>query len=91
MAQYTDRDGKSKTASAVDGERYPEQNEVDDEAVWVLDHADIADRANQLWRARGCPEGSALRDWFDAQEELRASRNSQKTRKVENGTGSVQS
>jgi hypothetical protein len=29
MKPVTDRDGKSKTASAVDAEHYPEQNEVD--------------------------------------------------------------
>jgi len=29
MRKPTDRDGKSKTASAVDRDHYPEQNEVD--------------------------------------------------------------
>jgi hypothetical protein len=32
MKPVTDRDGKSKTASAVDAEHYPEQNEVDNQA-----------------------------------------------------------
>jgi hypothetical protein len=35
MKPVTDRDGKSKTASAVDAEHYPEQNEVENK---VDDH-----------------------------------------------------
>jgi len=31
MKPVTDRDGKSKTASGVDAEHYPEQNEVDNQ------------------------------------------------------------
>ena len=31
MKPVSDRDGKSKTASAVDAEHYPEQNEVDNQ------------------------------------------------------------
>jgi hypothetical protein len=34
-------------------------------------HSEIAARAHELWRARGCPEGSSQADWFDAAEELR--------------------
>lgn len=37
----TDRDGKSKTASAVDAEHYPEQNEVPAEHPLVSDGPDI--------------------------------------------------
>lgn len=28
-------------------------------------------RAYQLWRERGCPEGSEEEDWFRAEEEMR--------------------
>jgi hypothetical protein len=35
-------------------------------------HYDIAARAHQLWRARGCPCGSPEEDWFQALEELRS-------------------
>jgi hypothetical protein len=71
---YTsDRDGKSKTASAVDREHYPEQNEVDNWAgngsASPTDDA-IAIRAFELWHAKGCPDGTAEVDWFEAKAEL---------------------
>jgi Protein of unknown function (DUF2934) len=34
----------------------------------------IAERAYFLWLERGCPEGSAERDWIDAELELSANR-----------------
>jgi len=33
-------------------------------------HTLIAERAYQLWLDRGCPDGSAERDWLDAEEEI---------------------
>ena len=36
-----------------------------------LGHDDIAARAHELWKARGCPDGSPEEDWFHAAEELR--------------------
>jgi hypothetical protein len=33
---------------------------------------EIAALAHELWRARGCPDGSSEEDWFQAEEELRA-------------------
>lgn len=39
-------------------------------------HDDIALRAYQYWRERGCPEGSPDADWYRAEGELRPSRNS---------------
>jgi hypothetical protein len=87
----TDRDGKSKTASAVDQEHYPEQNEVDNHGtISEFDHAEIAERANQLWRSRGCPPGTVHQDWFEARERLRAKKNSQATKKQGDDSGSVQ-
>ena len=91
--KFTDQDGKSKTSSAVDVRRYPEQNEVDARSVIQTpdrEHDDIAERAYELWTQRGCPIGSPERDWFEAEEQLRAGRNSQKTRKPGARTGSVQ-
>ena len=35
-------------------------------------HEDIAVLAQELWKARGCPEGSPQEDWYHAVEELRA-------------------
>jgi len=35
-------------------------------------HADIAALAYDLWKARGCPDGSPQDDWFRAAEELRS-------------------
>jgi hypothetical protein len=34
------------------------------------DSSSIAVLADQLWHARGCPEGSPEIDWFRAEEEL---------------------
>lgn len=83
MKYNSDRDGKSKTASGVDADHYPEQHEVangDEPASPPFTHEQIAKRAEELWRARGCPEGSAEEDWLQAEQELRAG----------SGSGSVQ-
>ena len=32
----------------------------------------IAARAYEKWKQRGCPQGDSNRDWFDASAELRA-------------------
>ena len=71
MSYTTDQDGKSKTASAVDQEHYPEQNEVENiNGSKAPDHEQIAVRAFELWHARGCPNGSAEQDWLRAEAEL---------------------
>jgi hypothetical protein len=36
-----------------------------------VDESLIADRAYELWQARGCPAGSDQEDWFNAEEELK--------------------
>jgi DUF2934 family protein len=33
-------------------------------------HREIAELAHDLWKARGCPDGSPEEDWFRAKEEL---------------------
>lgn len=35
-------------------------------------HEQIAAQAYELWQARGCPEGSAEEDWFNAEKALAA-------------------
>jgi hypothetical protein len=72
MEHTTDRDGKSKTASAVDQEHYPEQNEVANPHVHTGQaptHAQISQRAYDLWMAKGCPHGTADQDWAEAEAE----------------------
>ena len=90
----TDRDGKSKTASAVDGEHYPEQNEVSESHSQVHDGTDvelIKARAYELWTERGCQHGSADEDWHQAERELRASNGSGRiSDKLHESSGSVQ-
>jgi len=83
MKYTTDHDGKSKTASGVDAEHYPEQNEVENTDFEQIDsvptHEEIARRAFELWKRRGCPEGSSNEDWCEAEEELRAATESRNT------------
>jgi hypothetical protein len=94
MATITDRDGKSKTASAVDAKHYPEQNEVPTEHPLVSDGPDIEAikaLAYQLWMERGSPDGSADQDWHRAEQELRAKNGSQRiSDKLHESSGSVQ-
>jgi hypothetical protein len=40
--------------------------------IAAFGHDDIAALAHELWRARGCPDGSPEVDWFHAVEELRS-------------------
>jgi DUF2934 family protein len=75
MKYSSDRDGKSKTASAVDQKHYPEQDEAETPRSNMNGrptHEQIAERAFQLWNARGCPDGSAEQDWLRAEAELAA-------------------
>lgn len=94
MAAFTDRDGKSKTASAVDAEHYPEQNEVPVKHPLVQngpEMREIRERAYELWCERGCPDGSADEDWYSAERELRDRHGSQRVSdEIHKGSGSVQ-
>jgi len=36
----------------------------------TVSHADIARLAYQHWIDRGCPQGAADEDWFEAEKEL---------------------
>jgi Protein of unknown function (DUF2934) len=82
----SDRDGKSKTASAVDQKRHQEQHEtkvIENREENSLGYDEIAERAFLIWQSKGCPMGSAEQDWYQAEEELRAITNS---RNVTNST-----
>jgi len=37
----------------------------------TVPHEHIAQLAYSLWQQRGCPQGSAEKDWFDAERRLR--------------------
>jgi len=93
-ATFTDRDGKSKTASAVDEKHYPEQNEVPQEHPLVWDGPDIEEikaRAHERWIERGRPHGSSDQDWHLAEQELRAKHGSQRiSDQLQESSGSVQ-
>jgi len=70
----SDRDGKSQTASAVDAKHYPEQNETPEKQPQVSNGVNVEEirvRAYELWCDRGCPDGSADDDWYQAERELR--------------------
>ena len=87
---HTDRDGKSKTASAVDADHYPEQNEVNEGGLFPSVEQ-ITRRAHEIWMRKGCPEGSAEQDWFEAEQELKASNPSEPSSPIlRQGSGSVQ-
>lgn len=43
------------------GQRYPTQIQEQ-----------IAARAYEKWKLRGCPQGDSKRDWYDASEEVQA-------------------
>jgi DUF2934 family protein len=93
-ATVTDRDGKTKTASAVGAQHYPEQNEVPEKHPLVTDGPDIEEiktRAYQLWMERGCPHGSADQDWHRAEREVRAKNGSRRiSDQLHESSGSVQ-
>ena len=95
MGYATDHDGKSKTASAVDQEHYPEQNETDDferDPNSMPQHNQIAALAYQLWLDRGCPHGSPEDDWHRAEAKLRTRDQGQEPARNPVGRGgSVQS
>jgi hypothetical protein len=66
-----DRDGKSKTASAVDEAVITKKDHEPPAPPDLPGEAEIAARAHQIWMERGCPDGSAGQDWLDAERELK--------------------
>ena len=67
MTHTGDRDGKSKTASAV-AEQHEDYERL--EPSKVPTHAEISARAHQLWLEQGCPEGAQEEHWFQAERDL---------------------
>jgi hypothetical protein len=49
------------------------QQEAASSAPVQFTHEECSQRAYSLWQQRGCPEGSAERDWLEAEEQLRSS------------------
>jgi hypothetical protein len=75
MKYTTDQDGKSKTASAVDQDHYPEQDEVKDSTPT---HKEI-------------PERSSERDWLEGEAQINAAKESHNvTNSMTRKGGSVQ-
>ncbi len=62
----------------------------DGKDVGALSDDEIAETAYLLWRERGCPEGSAEQDWFEAREHLREKTNSAAAQAASPASGSVQ-
>lgn len=93
MKHVGDHDGKSKSASAVDGTHYPHPAESSvDEETEPPSHADIAARAHQMWLEQGQPEGSADQNWLEAERELKTAAGSRSlVHQVHQHAGSVQS
>jgi hypothetical protein len=81
MKQPTDGDGELKTAS--------EEVQSHDSSPDGSGHDEIARRAYELWKQRGCPHDSAEQDWFEAAEQLRAKTNSHNAL-TQRESGSVQ-
>jgi len=47
------------------------------------EHRSIGELAYRLWQARGCPEGSAERDWLDAEKQLQSAQRAAESRAAE--------
>jgi hypothetical protein len=65
----------SETAYQHSGQAHQEQahqEQVNEHGVAIFGHDDIARLAQELWQARGCPQGSPEQDWFQAAHQLRA-------------------
>ena len=50
------------------------------------EHRSIGELAYSLWQARGCPEGSAERDWLDAERQLRSAQGANQSRAPESSS-----
>ena len=48
--------------------------DTETEFLGMFERDQIAELAYALWQARGCPEGSPEEDWFQAEQELTATR-----------------
>jgi hypothetical protein len=72
MSDSVDRDGKSKTSSAVDADHYSDVKPgTDHEAASGPFHVEIEQLAFHLWEQRGRPAHSHEEDWLEAERQLR--------------------
>jgi hypothetical protein len=86
MERFGDHDGKSKSASAVDSQHYPEPTEDG-----MPTHAEISERARGLWLEQGRPSDADERIWLQAEREMKASAKSRSlVEEVRKHSGSVQ-
>ena len=70
--RHFDHDGKSKTSSAVDSERYPyPRAESHLQTGNAPTQREIAALAYQIWEKHGRPHGSHEHDWFEAEHKLK--------------------
>ncbi len=81
MQHIGDRDGKSKTSSAVDAEHYPDSNGQQEEGERQLrerdsafSHSEVAALAYKIWQQSGRPAGSHEQDWLEAERQLAEAR-----------------
>ena len=72
MVRPSDHDGKSTSASAVNGRHYRdlEEDPISHPAEAPA-YADIAARAHQLWLEQGQPPDSSERNWLEWNASLR--------------------
>lgn len=56
--------GSSQTNSAVMSQNEPQSSEPPDESA-------VAELAYRRWVEKGCPQGTAEDDWFEAERDLR--------------------
>ena len=47
------------------------------------EHTAIGELAYRLWQAHGCPEGTAEKDWLDAEKQLRSAQRAVDVSRVE--------
>jgi hypothetical protein len=103
MNFFGDRDGKTKTSSAVDAEHYPDMDGVGDEAETIgvstqdppsdgaFSHTEVQKLAYELWETAGRPAGSHEQDWHEAEQRvLEAHRNRTDSQTMAAQAGSVQ-
>jgi hypothetical protein len=99
MNYVGDRDGKSKTSSAVDSQHYPDLNGREGQGVQeeekvdesAFSHAEIAHLAHGLWENAGRPDGTEEKDWLEAERLLfEERRNRTDTKTMAAQAGSVQ-
>ena len=64
--------GAEQSRQALEHSEGAHRQTSQSDGIATFGHREIAARAEELWRARGCPEGSPEEDWFRAAEQLRS-------------------